>query len=122
MASLGCALATNVHILMFFRALQGATAGAGMIVGRAVVRDLFEGAAAQRLMSHVATIFTIAPVVAPVLGGWFAVWFGWRSIFILLIFLSAFLLVAPGASCPRLCRAKIGSGWKPYSSPGPTGK
>jgi DHA1 family bicyclomycin/chloramphenicol resistance-like MFS transporter len=94
MASLGCATATNVHILMFFRALQGATAGAGMIVGRAVVRDLFEGAAAQRLMSHVATIFTIAPVFAPVAGGYLEVWFGWRSVFILLIFLSTFLLAA----------------------------
>ena len=80
-ASLGCATAANVHILMFFRALQGATAGAGMVVGRAVVRDLFEGAAAQRLMSHVATIFTIAPVVAPVAGGYLQSWFGWRSIF-----------------------------------------
>jgi DHA1 family bicyclomycin/chloramphenicol resistance-like MFS transporter len=93
-ASLGCATAVNVHFLMFFRALQGATAGAGMIVGRAVVRDLFEGAAAQRLMSHVATIFTIAPVVAPVAGGYLQTWFGWRSIFYLLIGLSAFLFVA----------------------------
>jgi MFS transporter, DHA1 family, multidrug resistance protein len=96
-ASAGCALSNNVHVLLFFRALQGATAGAGMIVGRAVVRDVFEGPAAQRLMSHVATIFTIAPVMAPVLGGWLQVWFGWRSIFIFLVFLSAFLV----ASCYR---------------------
>jgi DHA1 family bicyclomycin/chloramphenicol resistance-like MFS transporter len=79
---------------MFFRALLGATAGAGMVVGRAVVRDLFEGAAAQRLMSNVATIFTIAPVVAPVAGGYLQRWFGWRSIFILLIVLSTFLLLS----------------------------
>lgn len=92
-ASAGCALAINVHLLMFFRALQGATAGTGMIVGRAVVRDLFEGAEAQRLMSHVATIFTIAPVMAPVVGGWLQVWFGWRSIFVFLVLLSGFLLV-----------------------------
>jgi DHA1 family bicyclomycin/chloramphenicol resistance-like MFS transporter len=93
-ASLGCATAISVHFLMFFRALQGATAGAGMIVGRAVVRDLFEGAAAQRLMSHVATIFTIAPVLAPVAGGYLETWFGWRSIFYLLIGLSTFLFIA----------------------------
>jgi DHA1 family bicyclomycin/chloramphenicol resistance-like MFS transporter len=93
-ASLGCAASMNVHVLMFFRALQGATAGAGMVVGRAVVRDLFAGAAAQRLMSHVATIFTVAPVVAPVAGGYLQSWFGWRSIFILLILLSTFLLIA----------------------------
>jgi DHA1 family bicyclomycin/chloramphenicol resistance-like MFS transporter len=93
-ASAGCALSPGVHFLMFFRAVQGATAGAGMIVGRAVVRDLFEGPAAQRLMSHVATIFTIAPVVAPVVGGWLQVWFGWRSVFAFMGVLSGFVLVS----------------------------
>ena len=93
-ASIGCAFSNNVASLMAFRAIQGATAGAGMIIGRAVVRDLFEGAAAQRLMSHVATIFTIAPVMAPVIGGWFQVWFGWRSIFFFMTAMAAFLLVS----------------------------
>ncbi|MDI9613135.1 MAG: multidrug effflux MFS transporter [Acidobacteriota bacterium] len=93
-ASVGCALSTSVQMLMFFRALQGTTVGAGMIIGRAVVRDLFDGAAAQRLMSHVATIFTIAPVLGPVLGGWFQVWFGWRSIFVFMAGMAAFLLLS----------------------------
>jgi MFS transporter, DHA1 family, multidrug resistance protein len=100
-ASIGCALAVNVHMLMFFRALQGATAGAGMIVGRAVVRDLFDGPAAQRLMSHVATIFTIAPVLAPVFGGWLQVWFGWRSIFGFMAIMSALVLVSTWHSLPE---------------------
>ena len=98
LASLGCAIAGSVNILMFFRALQGATAGAGMIVGRAIVRDLFEGAEAQRLMARVATVFSIAPIVAPMLGGWFQVWFGWRYIFIFMAVLSGVLLM----SCWRL--------------------
>jgi len=97
-ASLGCAFSNSVELLMFFRAVQGATAGAGMIIGRAVVRDLFEGAAAQRIMSHVATIFTVAPVMAPVIGGWFQVWFDWRSIFFFMTVMAAFILV----SCLRL--------------------
>ena len=92
-ASLGCAFSNSVTLLTVFRAIQGATAGAGMIIGRAVVRDLFEGAAAQRIMSRVATIFTIAPVMAPVIGGWFQVWFGWRSIFFFMAGMAAFLLV-----------------------------
>lgn len=126
-ASLGCATAVNVHSLMFFRALQGATAGAGMVVGRAVVRDLFEGAAAQRLMSHVATIFTVAPVVAPVAGGYLQTWFGWRSIFILLIILSTFLLIASWRwlpeTLPREQRQRLEAGylartyWKVLTSP-----
>jgi DHA1 family bicyclomycin/chloramphenicol resistance-like MFS transporter len=86
---------------MFFRALQGATAGTGMVVGRAVVRDLFEGPEAQRLMSHVATIFTIAPVVAPVLGGWLQVGFGWRSIFIFMAALSGLVLVSCWRALPE---------------------
>lgn len=100
-ASIGCALAGDVHVLMFFRGLQGATAGTGMIVGRAVVRDLFDGAEAQRLMSHVATIFTIAPVLAPVLGGWLQVWFGWRSIFVFMVFVSGFLFLSCWRALPE---------------------
>jgi MFS transporter, DHA1 family, multidrug resistance protein len=92
-ASIGCALSNSVQLLILFRGLQGATAGAGMIVGRAIVRDLFEGAKAQRLMSHVATIFTIAPVLAPVMGGWFQVRFGWRSIFVFMAVLSGIILL-----------------------------
>jgi DHA1 family bicyclomycin/chloramphenicol resistance-like MFS transporter len=90
-ASAGCALSGSVAFLMLFRGLQGATAGAGMIAGRALIRDLFDGAAAQKLMSQVATIFTIAPVMAPVVGGYLQTWFGWRSIFVFLVFLTAFL-------------------------------
>jgi DHA1 family bicyclomycin/chloramphenicol resistance-like MFS transporter len=126
-ASLGCATAVDVHVLMSFRALQGATAGAGMVVGRAVVRDLFAGAAAQRLMSHVATIFTVAPVVAPVAGGYLQSWFGWRSIFILLIVLSTFLLFASWRWLPETLPAEhrhrleagylLRSYWKVMTSP-----
>ena len=100
-ASIGCAVSVNVQMLMFFRALQGATAGAGTIVGRAIVRDLFEGAEAQRLMSHVATIFTIAPVLAPVLGGWIQVWFGWRYIFVFMALLSGFILLSCWKALPE---------------------
>jgi len=81
LASAGCALAWNIESLLVFRALQGMTAGAGMVVGRAIVRDVFEGAAAQRLMSQVTLVFAVAPAVAPVLGGWLHVWFGWRAVF-----------------------------------------
>jgi DHA1 family bicyclomycin/chloramphenicol resistance-like MFS transporter len=94
LASLGCAMADNMHLLMFFRAMQGATAGTGMIVGRAIVRDLFDGAEAQRLMARVAAIFSIAPILAPVLGGWFQVWFGWRSIFVFMALLSGTLFLS----------------------------
>jgi DHA1 family bicyclomycin/chloramphenicol resistance-like MFS transporter len=88
-------------MLLVFRALQGATAGVGAVVGRAVVRDLFEGAAAQRLMSYVATIFTIAPIMAPLAGGYLQVHFGWRSVFYLLVILSAFLVLCSWRALPE---------------------
>ncbi len=101
LASVGCALSGSVHILLAFRAIQGATAGVGAVVGRAVVRDLFEGAAAQRLMSYVATIFTIAPVMAPLVGGYLQVHFGWRSIFYFLVLLSVFLVLCSWRCLPE---------------------
>ena len=88
-ASLGCALAPNFATLLVFRALQGVAAGAGLIIGRAIIRDRFAGADAQRLMSQVTLIFGIAPALAPVLGGWVLTWTGdWRPLFGLLAMFS----------------------------------
>jgi MFS family permease len=70
LASAGCTLATRIEHLWFWRAMQGITAGAGMVVSRAIVRDLFDGAAAQRLMSQITMMFALAPAIAPVIGGW----------------------------------------------------
>ncbi|MDR1463132.1 MAG: multidrug effflux MFS transporter [Azoarcus sp.] len=91
LASLVCALAPSIEWLLFGRALQGMAAGAGVIVGRAIIRDLFEGAQAQRLMTRVATIFAVAPAIAPMLGGWMTFHTGWRSIFWFLVIFSGFL-------------------------------
>jgi DHA1 family bicyclomycin/chloramphenicol resistance-like MFS transporter len=80
-ASVGCMCAWSIGALIGFRVLQGLSAGAGMIIGRAIVRDLFAGAEARRVMSQVAVVFAVAPAVAPIIGGWLHVWFGWRSVF-----------------------------------------
>jgi MFS transporter, DHA1 family, multidrug resistance protein len=92
-ASVGCAVADDFGQLLLFRALQGMSAGAGMVVGRAMIRDSFEGHAAQRLMALVMIIFGLAPAIAPVVGGYLLGWFGWRSIFVFLT-LYALLLLA----------------------------
>lgn len=81
LTSMGCALATSLPQLLFWRAIQGLAAGAGIIVGRAIIRDSFSGHEAQRLMSLVTMIFGIAPAIAPVIGGWLQDLFGWRTIF-----------------------------------------
>lgn len=90
-ASLGCAFATRIEHLWLLRALQGMSAGAGMVVGRAVVRDIYEGATAQKMLAHIGVMFALAPAVAPMIGGWLQVAFGWRSVFYFLTLLGAIL-------------------------------
>ena len=87
-ASIGCAVATSVEQLWFFRILQGIGGGAGNVVARAMVRDLYEGAQAQRVMATIQIIFGIAPAVAPIFGG-FLLDYGWQSIFIFLALYAA---------------------------------
>lgn len=86
LASVACVFAPSFAFLLVFRALQGMSAGVGMAVGRAIIRDLHEGPQAQKLMSAITMIFSIAPAIAPVLGGWIHVWFGWRYVFGFMVF------------------------------------
>ncbi|HMB57277.1 MAG TPA: multidrug effflux MFS transporter [Arenimonas sp.] len=90
LASVGCALATSMPQILFLRVVQGLSAGVGLIVGRAVVRDALDGDDAQRLMSHISMIFGVAPAIAPIIGGWILGWSNWQAIF---WFLSAFGLL-----------------------------
>lgn len=94
LASLLCALAPSIEMLILGRVLQGISAGAGMVVGRAVVRDLHEGPAAQRLMAHISMMFAIGPAIAPILGGWIHGLTGWQGIFYFLALLAAALWLA----------------------------
>ena len=80
--------------MLAFRGIQGLSAGAGIVVGRAIIRDTLQGHAAQRLMSLVTMLFAVAPAVAPVIGGWLQSAFGWRSVFVFLALYSASLLAA----------------------------
>lgn len=93
-ASLGCALSPSLPVLLVFRAFQGFAAGAGQIISRAVVRDLFDGAEAQRLMSQVSMIFGLAPAIAPVLGGFLLTLGDWRLIFWFLTSFGVLMTVA----------------------------
>lgn len=80
-ASLGCALSQSIGQLIFFRAVQGLTTGAGIVVSRAVVRDMFPPAAAQKVMSQITIYFGVAPAVAPMIGGVLFAHLGWHSVF-----------------------------------------
>ncbi len=101
LASLACAFAPNFAMLLVFRAVQGMTAGTGLVIGRAIVRDLHEGPQAQRLMSVITMIFGIAPAIAPVIGGWIHVALGWRSVFGFMVFIGLALVLASWVRLPE---------------------
>ncbi|MDD2880454.1 MAG: multidrug effflux MFS transporter [Rhodoferax sp.] len=81
LASMGCALSQSIGQLVFFRAVQGLTTGAGIVVSRAVVRDMFPPAAAQKVMSQITIYFGVAPAIAPMVGGVLFAHLGWHAVF-----------------------------------------
>jgi len=92
-ASAGCALSQSIGQLVFFRGLQGLATGAGIVVSRAVVRDMFPPEQAQKVMSQVTIYFGVAPAVAPIIGGWLFVHAGWHAVFWFLTAIGALLWV-----------------------------
>jgi DHA1 family bicyclomycin/chloramphenicol resistance-like MFS transporter len=101
LASVACASAPSFAWLLTFRVLQGMSAGVGMAVGRAIVRDLHDGPEAQRLLSTVTMIFGVAPAIAPVIGGWIHVAFGWRSVFLFMVCIGVALMIASYLRLPE---------------------
>lgn len=98
LASLGCAISPSVGWLCTFRILQGISAGAGIVIGRAIIRDIHSGTEAARLLSLVTMIFSIAPALAPVIGGGIVKFLNWRAVFFFLFIYTVLLL----AYCYRM--------------------
>ncbi len=94
LASVGCAVSQSIGQLVFFRALQGMSAGAGIVISRAVIRDMFPPADAQRVMSQVTIYFGVAPAIAPMVGGFLFVHADWHSIFWFLTAVGVILWIA----------------------------
>lgn len=93
-ASVGGALAGSLGFLLVCRVLQGLSAGAGTVIARAIVQDRYDGAAAQKILGHIMMVFGLAPALAPILGGWLQVSYGWRSIFWFLALFGVLMLFA----------------------------
>ncbi len=79
--SIGCALAPTIQVLIAFRFVQGIGACAGMVIPRAIVRDLHTGIDATRLMSLLMLVFSISPILAPLTGSFVIQLGGWRMVF-----------------------------------------
>lgn len=84
------AFATSIEWLTLSRMLQGVGGAGPIIMARAIVRDMYEGARAGRQLSIMSTIMGVAPIASPILGGFLAVWFGWRASFV-----TMFAMVGP---------------------------
>ncbi len=110
-SSIGCALALNIEQLIWMRIGQGMAASAGLVIGRAMIRDCYHGPQAQRVMARMMLIFAVAPAVAPVIGGLLHDFFGWRAVFWFLaglgMLLAAMLLLGSSETHPRAVRQSI---------------
>ncbi len=84
-ASLACALSTSIDMLIAARAMQALGGAGGIVLARAIVRDLYSGARAGRELSLMGAVMALAPVFAPLLGGVLQTGFGWRSVFFTLV-------------------------------------
>ncbi|MCO1661185.1 multidrug effflux MFS transporter [Pseudonocardia sp. S2-4] len=89
-----CALAPSIELLLVLRLLSGLAGGAGIVIARAMVRDLYEGAAAARVFALLVTVTGVAPVLAPLLGGQLLRVTDWRGVFWALAVIGLVLLVA----------------------------
>lgn len=105
LASAGCALSGTIEQLIFFRILQGLSTGAGIVVSRAVVRDMFAPSQAQKVMSQITLFFGLAPAVAPLIGGWLFVQFNWQTVFWLLFAIGGCLFVGNYKFLPETLNA-----------------
>ena len=88
LASLGCALAWSIEALIAFRFLQALGGGAGVVISRAVVRDRYDHTEAARVFSLLMLVMGVAPILAPLMGGYLSMALGWRSLFWLLALVS----------------------------------
>lgn len=92
-AAIGCALAQSLPILLMWRVVQGAGAGASMTVTLAIIRDLFEGQAARTKLSYVAIATMVIPMIAPTVGAALLALGGWRIIHVVLAGVGLLLLL-----------------------------
>jgi DHA1 family bicyclomycin/chloramphenicol resistance-like MFS transporter len=114
LGSIGSALAPGIHWLIVFRLIQGFGACPGMVVPRAVVRDLHTGTEAARLMSLLMLVFSVSPILAPLTGSFVIQWFGWRAVFwvVTVAALLAAILLATSLKETRPVEDRAGSSFK----------
>ena len=112
LSSVACAFAPTIEVLLAIRFVQGLAGAAGLVVARAIVRDLYSGAAAARAFSHLMLVIGLAPILAPLAGGALLTWLDWRGLFLALGGVGAALFVVTALVVPDTLRDehRAGSG------------
>lgn len=101
LASVFCVVAPNLAVLGTLRVLQGLGAAAASVVAMAVVRDLFEGLAAARVLSRLMLVIGVSPILAPTLGGAMLSWTSWRGVFVALTLIGALIMTGTALFLPE---------------------
>ncbi|WP_349607066.1 MULTISPECIES: MFS transporter [Cupriavidus] len=101
LTSLACLLVTRMEHLWVLRMVQGLAAGSGMILGRAIIRDLYSGEVAQKMIARTSLIQAAGPIVLPVLAGWLTVLWGWRAVFGFLAVVGGLMLIVYARKLPE---------------------
>lgn len=109
LASLACAFATSVATLVGLRLAQGLAGSAGLVIARAVVRDLYDGVDAARYYSRLMVVTGVAPVLAPLVGAQVLAFTSWRGVFVALALAGALLVLIAALWVPET--------WRPESRP-----
>jgi len=100
-ASLACAMAPTIEVLIALRFIQGAAGASGIVISRAIVRDLFDGPELTRFFAALSLVNGTAPILAPVIGGQLLRFGDWHFVFYLLAILSTMMLLAVALRLPE---------------------
>ncbi|HUF19116.1 MAG TPA: Bcr/CflA family multidrug efflux MFS transporter [Burkholderiales bacterium] len=100
-ASIGCALAADIEALIGLRLMQALGGCVGIVIARAVVRDLYGHQESARMFSVLMLVMGVAPILAPLLGGYVLIWLGWRAIFWVLALFGLSCLIAAALILPE---------------------
>jgi DHA1 family bicyclomycin/chloramphenicol resistance-like MFS transporter len=101
LASVFCVVAPNLAVLGALRVLQGLGAAAASVVALAVVRDLFEGLAAARILSRLMLVIGVSPILAPTIGGAVLTWTSWRGVFVVLTLIGIMIMTGTALILPE---------------------
>lgn len=101
LATLGCLMTRNIEFFTALRFVQAVGGCAGMIIGRAVIHDLYGPRESARVLSLMLMLMTLAPILAPILGGWIVTTIGWQAIFVFLLAFAALCLAMVALLVPE---------------------